>query len=47
MNSKKWELKIKLDRTEFKKIVMCDLLAFTVLRNAFIEYFFSGIQHMY
>ena len=26
---------------------MCDWLAFTVLRNALIEYFVSGTQHMY
>ena len=26
---------------------MCDWLAFTVLRNAFTEYFFSGTQYMY
>ena len=33
--------KIELDHIELWKIVMCDWLAFAVLRNAFIEYFFG------
>ena len=40
--------KIELDHIELQKIVVkFDWLASTVLRNAFIEYFFSGTQYMY